>query len=147
MQSRQLQENVGNHTDKHDHHARHQHSAEEGHIFTGGQHVGRAAEEHQRGTAQRQANQIAHTRRQVGVKHWPQDVAQKTGKGERGNDTRWLIRGFIGQEHQAVHTDQRQNQTRRRQHQHRAGRRRNSGKCQRQAKQEIGVPQNFVRAK
>ena len=147
MQSRQLQENIGNHTDKHHNHARHQHAAEEGHIFTGRQHVGRAAEKHQRGSAQRQANQIAHACRQVGIEHRPQDIAKEAGKGKRGNNAGRFICRFIGQEHQAIHADQRQNQTRRRQHQYRAGRRRNGGKSQRQAKQKIGVPQNFMRAK
>ncbi|CSQ00962.1 Uncharacterised protein [Shigella sonnei] len=46
MQSRQLQEDISNHTNQHHHNTRHQHTAEERHIFAGGQHICRAAEEH-----------------------------------------------------------------------------------------------------
>ncbi|MNN54396.1 hypothetical protein D3C81_1692110 [compost metagenome] len=82
MQSRQLQENIGNHTNQHHHDTRHQHTAEERHVFTGGQHVGGTAEEDQRGTAQRHTDDITHARRQVGIQHRSQNVAQEAGEGE-----------------------------------------------------------------
>ncbi len=56
VQRRQLQEQVSDHTNQHHHDAGHQHTAEERHVFARRQHVGRAAEEDQRRTAQRQAD-------------------------------------------------------------------------------------------
>lgn len=146
MQRRQLQEDVRQHTDQHNHDTCHQHTAKEGHVLTGGQHVGRAAEEHQRGTAQRHTNHVAHSGRQIGIQDWPQNVAQEAGKGERGENTHRFIRGFVGQEHQTVHTHQRQDQARRRQHQYGAGRRGDRRKRQRQAEHEIGIAQHLMGA-
>ena len=103
MKRRQLQEQVSDHTNQDDHHARHQHSAEEGHIFARRQHVGRAAEEDQCGAAQRQADQIAHAGRKVRVQHRPKDIAEEAGESEGGNNPGGFIRRFVGQEHQTVH--------------------------------------------
>ena len=146
MQGRQLQEDVSHHTNQHHHDTRHQHTAEEGHVLTGGQHVGRAAEEHQRGTAQRHTNHIAHSGGQIRVQHRSQDVAQEAGEGERGQNTDRFIRGFVGQEHQPIHPHQRQDQPRRRQHQHGAGGGSDRRKRQRQAEHEIGIAQHLVGA-
>ena len=146
VQSRQLQEDVGHHTHQHHHNTRHQHAAEEGHILTRGQHVGRAAEEHQRGTAQRHTNHIAHSGGQIRVQDWPQDVAQEAGEGKRGQNTDRFVSGFVGQEHQAIHAHQGQNQPRRRQHQQGAGGGGDRRKRQRQAEHEIGIAQHLVGA-
>ena len=147
MQGRQLQEDISNHTNQHHHNTRHQHTAKERHIFAGGQHIRRAAEEHQRRSAQCHSDYVTHSSRQVGVQNWSEDISQKTGKGECGDNPGRLIRRFVGQEHQTIHTHQRQNQTRRWQHQHRTGSCGNRRKGQRQAQQKIGITQHLMGAK
>jgi tRNA 2-thiouridine synthesizing protein E len=73
-------------------------------------------------------------------------MANKFGE-EKGN-SRYLYRLFPkGQEHQTIHTHQRQNQTRRWQHQHRTGSCGNRRKGQRQAQQKIGITQHLMGAK
>ncbi|MNT61331.1 hypothetical protein D3C72_1989700 [compost metagenome] len=146
MQGRQLQEDVCHHADQYNHDTRHQHSAEERHVFTGRQDVSGAAEEHQCRTTQRHANHITHPRRQIGVEDRSQDITQEAGESERRQNTNRFVSGFVGQEHQTIHAHQCQNQARRRQHQHGAGRCGNGGKRQGQAEHEIGIAQHFVGA-
>ena len=108
MQSWQLQEDIRNHTNQHHHDTCHQHTAEEGHVFTGGQHIGRTAEEDQSSAAQRHTDNITHACRQVGVQNRSQNVAQEAGECESRQNSDRLIRSFICQEHQTIHTHQRQ---------------------------------------
>ena len=112
MQGRELQEDVCHHPDQHHYDASHQHTAHKGHIFTGRQDIGGAAEEHQCRTAQRHTDYVTHTGRQIGIQDWTEDITQETREGESGKNTRRRIRGFIGQEHQSIHADQRQDKTR-----------------------------------
>ena len=45
-----------------------------------------AAEEHQRRSAQCHSDYVTHSSRQVGVQNWSEDISQKTGKGECGDN-------------------------------------------------------------
>lgn len=121
VQGRDLQEQVGDHRHQQHHKTGHHHAGQERHVFTGGQHVRRAAEEDGCGAAQRQHDQVARAGVQERTEDWTKGVSHETGQRKRRQNARRAVGQFMGQEHQAIETDQHQQQTRRRQTQHRAG--------------------------
>lgn len=72
VQGRDLQEQVGDHRHQQHHKTGHHHAGQERHVFTGGQHVRRAAEEDGCGAAQRQHDQVARAGVQERTEDWTQ---------------------------------------------------------------------------
>ncbi|MNJ73016.1 hypothetical protein D3C77_697470 [compost metagenome] len=106
MQGRDLQEQVGDNRHQQHHEARQHHARQERHVFTGGQYIGRTAEEHHCGTAQRQHDQVTRASVQERTQDRAKGVAHKAGEGEGRQNTGRAIGQLMGQEHQTIKADQ-----------------------------------------
>ncbi|MNR12030.1 hypothetical protein D3C85_1283590 [compost metagenome] len=107
MQAADLEEQAGQHRPHQHEEAGRDETAEEAHVLAGDQHIGRQAAEYQCSHGKGRADHFgAALHAQVTVEDWAKQEAHETGEGKGGHQAPDRIFQFVGEEEQAVETDQ-----------------------------------------